>query len=126
MPKYMVLIYGDEARWEAQSDAEREAASARYMALAQRPDVVSSAELQPVSTATSVRVRDDETMVTDGPYAELKEVLGGYYLIECDSIDEACAFAALIPAADYGAIEVRPAHVDAQADQQVEHAEVSA
>jgi hypothetical protein len=122
----MVLIYGDEARWEAQSDAEREAATTRYMALAQRPEVVGGSELQPVATATSVRIRNDETLVTDGPYAEVREALGGYYMVECDSIDEACAFAALIPAAETGAIEVRPAYVEATADQPAEQAEVTA
>lgn len=126
MPRYMVLIYGDEARWEQQSDEEREAAMARYVALAQRPEVVGGSELQPVSAATSVRVRNDETVVTDGPYAEVKESLGGYYMVECDSIDEACEFAALIPAAETGAVEVRPAYVDAAADQAAEQAEVTA
>jgi hypothetical protein len=126
MPRYMVLIYGDEARWETQTDEEREASMARYMALADRPEVVGGAELQPVSAATSVRVRDGERLVTDGPYAELKEALGGYYLVECGSIDEAVEFAALIPAAEHGAIEVRPAYVDADAEQQAEQAEVTA
>jgi hypothetical protein len=126
MPKYMVLIYGDEARWEQQSDEEREAAMARYVALAQRPEVVGGSELQPVATATSVRVRNDETLVTDGPYAEVKEALGGYYVVECDSIDAACEFAALIPAAEHGAVEVRPAYVEEEAGQQAEQQEVTA
>jgi hypothetical protein len=126
MPKYLVLIYGDEARWAQQSDEEREAAKARYMALAERPEVVGGAELQPVAAATSVRIRNDETLVTDGPYAEVKEALGGYYLLECDSIDEACAFAALIPAAEHGAVEVRPAYVEAESAQQAEQEEVPA
>ena len=67
-------------------------------------------ELQPTSAATSVRIRGGETLVTDGPYAELKEALGGYFVLECDSIDAACALAAQIPAAEHGAIEVRPAY----------------
>ena len=126
MPKYMVLIYGDEARWETQSAEEREAAMARYIALSQRPEVVGGAELEAVANATTVRVRNDETIVVDGPYAELKEALGGYYLLECDSIERACEFAAQIPAAEHGAIEVRPAYVDANAAEDAEKAEVTA
>jgi hypothetical protein len=126
MPKYMVLIYGDEARWAAQSDEEREATMKRYRAIGERPEVVGGSELQPVSAATSVRVRDGETLVTDGPYAELKEALGGYYLLECDSVEQACEFAALVPAAEHGAVEVRPAYVDAESEQQAEQAEVPA
>jgi hypothetical protein len=73
-----------------------------------------------------VRIRNDETLVTDGPYAEVREALGGYYMVECDSIDEACEFAALVPAAETGAVEVRPAYVEATADQPAEQAEVTA
>ena len=64
--------------------------------------------LQPVATATSVRVRSGKTQVTDGPFAETKEQLGGYYLLECKNLDEALAWAAKIPSARYGTIEVRP------------------
>ncbi len=67
--------------------------------------------LQPTSTATTVRVRDGETLLTDGPFAETKEQLGGYYLIEAKDIDEATAIAARIPSARYGSIEVRPVMV---------------
>ena len=69
-------------------------------------------ELDGIATATTVRVRNDETLVTDGPFAELKEALGGYYVFECDSIDEACRWAAKVPATRHGAIEVRPIEVD--------------
>jgi hypothetical protein len=65
-------------------------------------------ELQPTATATTVRVRNGETMVTDGPFAETKETLGGYYLLECDSLDDAVDLAAKIPGAQHGSIEVRP------------------
>ena len=65
-------------------------------------------QLQPVSTATTVSVRDGETMVTDGPFAETKEVLGGYYLIDVETLDEALEWAAKIPSAQLGHIEVRP------------------
>jgi hypothetical protein len=64
--------------------------------------------LQPVDTATSVRVRDGETLTTDGPFAETKEVLGGYYLIDVETLDEALAWAAKLPGSWYGTVEVRP------------------
>jgi hypothetical protein len=64
--------------------------------------------LEPVNTATTVRVRNGETMVSDGPFAETKEVLGGYYLLDCEDLDEALECASKIPTAKYGSIEVRP------------------
>jgi hypothetical protein len=67
-------------------------------------------ELDHTSTATTIRVRDDEALVTDGPFAELKEALGGYFVLECGSIDEACGWAAKIPGAHHGAVEVRPVY----------------
>lgn len=70
--------------------------------------LVDSAPLQPVRSATTVRVRDDEALLTDGPYAELKEQLGGYYMLQCADLDEALRWAARIPAASLGAVEVRP------------------
>jgi hypothetical protein len=78
------------------------------MALAREPVTVGGDELQDPDTATTVRVRDGETLTTDGPFAETKEQLGGYYLIDCGSLDEALEFAARIPAAERGAVEVRP------------------
>lgn len=110
--QYVALIYGEEGRWAELSDAEREAEMREYMALSQEPVTKAGDELDSVATATTVRVRGDETLVTDGPFAELKEALGGYYVFECDSIDEACAYAARIPAARTGAVEVRPVHVE--------------
>ena len=74
--------------------------------------LVGGDELGSTRDATTVRVRDDETLVTDGPYAEVKEALGGYFLLECESIDEALDWAARIPGAEHGAVEVRPVHVD--------------
>jgi hypothetical protein len=71
-------------------------------------------ELASVRDATTVRVRGDETLVTDGPYADVKEALGGFFIFECESMDDALDWAARIPAAEYGAIEVRPVHVDPQ------------
>jgi len=114
--QYLALIYGDEAVWESFSPEEREAAFEQYGVFAeeaQQAGVLGGGEeLDASSTATTVRVRDDETLVTDGPFAELKEALGGYFVLECDSIDDACRWAAKIPAAAYGAIEVRPVYVD--------------
>jgi hypothetical protein len=94
------------------SDDDRQAVYARYMEFAQGDKVVGGAELQSPTTATAVRVRNGERLVTDGPYAEVKEALGGYFILECASIDEACELAAKIPAAERGAIEVRPVHVE--------------
>jgi hypothetical protein len=110
--QYLALIYGEEGRWEGLSEEEREREMQEYMALSQADVTRGGNELDSTSTATTVRVRGDETLVTDGPFVELKEALGGYYVFECDSIDEACTWAAKIPAARHGAIEVRPLHVD--------------
>jgi hypothetical protein len=110
--QYLALIYGDESRWGSLSPEERESEMGEYMALSGADVTTGGNELDSVATATTVRVRNDETLVTDGPFAELKETVGGYYVFECVSIDEACTWAAKIPAARHGAIEVRPIHVD--------------
>lgn len=110
--QYVALIYGDESRWAGLSPEERESEMSEYMALSQAEVTRGGNELDATATATTVRVRGDETLVTDGPFAELKEALGGYYVFECDSIDAACTWAAKIPAARHGAIEVRPVYVD--------------
>jgi len=110
--QYLALIYGDEARWSSLSAAQREQEMAEYVALSGAAVTRGGNELDAVATATTVRVRGDETLVTDGPFVESKEALGGYYVFECDSIDEACTWAAKIPAARHGAIEVRPVYVD--------------
>ena len=110
--QYLALIYGDESRWETLSPEERESEMGEYMALSDEDVTVGGDELDSTSTATTVRVRGDETLVTDGPFIESKEALGGYYVFECDSIDDACTWAAKIPAARHGAIEVRPVYVD--------------
>ncbi len=106
--QYVALIYGDETGWESLGAEEREAVYARYTEFGKDDRVLGGGELQSTKAATTVQVRNGDRLVTDGPYAEVKEVLGGYYLLECDSIDEACQLAAKIPAADDGAIEVRP------------------
>ncbi len=114
--QYLAMIYGDEAAWEAMSPEDENAVMQQYSAFfdeaAEAGVVAGGNELDSTSTATTVRVRNDETLVTDGPFAELKEALGGYFVLECDSIDDACRWAAKIPGAGNGAIEVRPLHVD--------------
>ena len=110
--QYMLLIYGEPGNWESFSEEERKAMYQEYFALSRRlrdeGKLVSSHELQPSSTATTVQVRGGDTEVTDGPFAETKEVLGGYYLIEAKSLDEAIEWASQIPAARDGKVEVRP------------------
>jgi hypothetical protein len=120
--KVMALIYGDASRWEAFSDTEREAVYARYGAFGEEAReagvMVGGAELASTRDATTVRVRNEETLVTDGPYAEVKEALGGYYVFEVDTMEEALELAAKIPGAEHGAVEVRPIYVD-PAEQQL-------
>ena len=110
--EYMLLIYGSERAWQSVSEEDLNALYAEYGKLTddlrEQGKLISSNELQPTSTATSVRVRDGETLVTDGPFADTKEVLGGYYLIEAESLDEALEWATRIPNARDGVIEVRP------------------
>jgi len=110
--QYMCLIYGDQNGRATMSDEERDQMMAAYGAftesIRQSGHMVGGDALHPATTATTVRVRDGETLVTDGPFAETKEQLGGYYLIEAKDADEAIAIAARIPGARYGSIEVRP------------------
>jgi hypothetical protein len=110
--KYLCLLYTDEARWEGLDDADRESIYGEYATLigdlTQRGNYVTGAQLQPSSTATMVRVREGQTLVTDGPFAETKEQLGGFFLIEAKDADEAIEIASRIPSARDGSIEVRP------------------
>jgi hypothetical protein len=107
--KYMLLVYLDE---QALSEAEREHCYVESAQLAR--DLNSSGRyldaspLHPISTATSVRVRDGKPLVTDGPFAETREQLGGYYLIEARDLDEAIGIAERIPPARFGTVEIRP------------------
>jgi hypothetical protein len=108
---YMLQIYsGDSmAAWERLSEDEQNAVMGEYFAISQTPGVTGGAQLQPSGTATTVRVKDGKTITTDGPFAETKEALGGYYLLEADNLDTAIELATRIPAARMGgAIEVRP------------------
>lgn len=110
--QYLCLIYEDESIPAGRTDAENQANFGEYMVFTKElvgaGKMVAGDALQPVSTATTVRIRNGETLHTDGPFAETKEQLGGYYLIEADNLDEALAWAAKIPAAKSGSIEVRP------------------
>jgi len=110
--QYMLLIYNDPNAWEAMPEDEQGAVYQAYgtftAELQASGKMVAGDALQPISTATSVRIRGGETLTTDGPFAETKEVLGGYYLIDVDTLDEALEWAAKIPSARYGHIEVRP------------------
>jgi hypothetical protein len=110
--QYMLLIYDSEKVWEDMPEAERNQMSGEYMKFTQ--DIKASGHhkagdaLQPVHTATTVRVRNGKTQTTDGPFAETRETLGGYYLIEAKDLDEATKIAARIPSARVGSIEIRP------------------
>lgn len=109
--QYLALIHTNENGWESLTDDERQTFYKQYMEFSQQDAVVGGAELQSVKTATTVRVRSGDTLVTDGPYAEVKEALGGFFILEADSIDDACQMAAQIPGAAHGAVEVRPVFV---------------
>jgi hypothetical protein len=110
--RYLLLIYGNEQAQAGLSEAE---GAAQYQAyddftkdIVDRGLMQGGEALQPTSTATTVRVRNDETLSTDGPYAETKEQLGGFYLVDCKDLDEAIETAAKIPGARDGSVEVRP------------------
>src|ERR1019366_9003300 len=107
--KYAMLIHVEPGHLEALAEDEQKAVFAEYTALREDPRRVASAQLQPVETATTVRVQDGRTLTTDGPFADTKEVFAGYYVFEADNLDDAIELAARIPAARLGgAIEVRP------------------
>ena len=110
--KYLCLIYDDEKEWATFSQEDQDAALKEYWAfeesIKKSGHFLASEALQPTSTATMVRVRGGKILATDGPFAETKEQLGGFYLIEAKDLDEAIAIAARIPSAGSGTIEVRP------------------
>jgi hypothetical protein len=106
--KYAVLIYGEKASAGA-SDTEKKRHRDEYLALNDDPAVFGGEQLHPVAMSTTVRVEGGQTLLTDGPFIEAKEYLGGFYLLEADDLDAATSFAARIPAARIGgAVEVRP------------------
>ena len=110
--KYLLTIYSDESRYGSMTPEQSAQLMADYGAFgreAQAAGVLLGGEgLQPTSTATTVRVRDGETLFTDGPFAETREQLGGFYLVETKDLDEAITIAGRIPAARFGCVEVRP------------------
>ncbi len=110
--KYMLLMYGNEAEAPKYTPEEFQAAAQVWNALrkeAQAAGVLLDTNgLSPVANATTVRVRNGQTLITDGPFAETHEQLAGYFLLECKDLDEALSWAAKIPSAQYGSIEVRP------------------
>jgi hypothetical protein len=110
--QYLLLIHDDERIWGDVNDEDRNKMYAEYGAftneLRESGAFVGADQLQPSSTATTVSVRKGEQVVTDGPFAETKEQLGGYYLIDVDTLDDAIEWAAKIPSARSGHIEVRP------------------
>jgi hypothetical protein len=110
--QYILLIYSDEKQWAKLNPAEMDKIYGAYMsyskALADAGVIRGGAELKPVSTATTVRVRNGKTTTLDGPFAETKEQLGGYYVIDVPNLEKALEWAAKIPGATEGSIEVRP------------------
>ena len=141
--KYAFTIYGDEAGREAASEEDRDAMAQAYGAsivraptlvhgeaaevavtqeMQEKGVLVAGEGLYPTPTATTVRVRDGERSVTDGPFAETKEQLGGFYVLDCKDLDEAIDWAAKIPGAQFGSIEIRPVMVFDEAGNLVEEA----
>src|SRR5262249_2783094 len=110
--KYMLLIYDDERAWAKLSEADRQAIYKEYRQFGDQikasGQFVTGSQLHPTSAASSVRVREGKRLVTDGPFAETREQLGGYYLVNAANLDEALSLAARIPSARVGTIEVRP------------------
>jgi hypothetical protein len=110
--QYMLLIYGPQDEWDARTDDEVRTLMSGYARLGDdlrwAGKLLGGEELQPVGTATSVQVRAGETVVSDGPFADTKEVLGGFFLIEAETLDEAIDWASRIPDAQSGTVEVRP------------------
>lgn len=110
--QYLLLIYGAENHWETLKESEKQEIYKEYMGLSEdlrkTGKYVGGNELKPVATATTVRVRNGKKTMTDGPFAETKEQLGGFYLVEASNLDEAIDIAARIPSVRFGSIEVRP------------------
>lgn len=106
------MIHEEEAAWDAQTDEEKDTQMQAYGEFAQWVEgkgwMRGGARLHPTAEATTVRVREGKTLSTDGPFAETKEQLGGYFLIECDDLDQAIEAASRIPGAARGSVEVRP------------------
>jgi hypothetical protein len=110
--QYLLLIYGPESHWATLSEAETGAVMGEYLAFTEsiraQGIMEGGAPLQFTATAKTVRVREGRMTVSDGPFAETREQLGGYYEVECDTLDQAIDAARRIPGATHGAVEVRP------------------
>jgi len=110
--KYLLLMYADESIGSNWSKEEMQAAAKTWAEFRKELSgagvLVSSSGVAPDTSATTVRVRNDKTMITDGPFAETHEQLGGYFLVDCRDLDEAIRWAEKIPTAKYGSIEIRP------------------
>ena len=110
--QYMLLIYGDEKDWTSMPEAKMKEMYAAYGAftkeLMDSGAMKAGSELAPIANASTVRVRNGKTVTTDGPFAETKEQLGGYYVIDVPDLDAAIKWAAKIPSAPFGSIEIRP------------------
>jgi hypothetical protein len=110
--KYLCTIYGDESQWTNATPEQISQVMEAYAAFGEEAGqagvILAGEGLEPTSSATTVRVRDGERMLTDGPFAETKEQLGGFYLLDCANLDEAIDWAARIPGAASGSVEVRP------------------
>jgi hypothetical protein len=107
--KYALLIYSNDTEWDSLSADEQKAIYGEYNAISESAGVVGGQELEPAETATTVRVENGSTLTTDGPFAETKEALGGFFLFEAGDLDAAIDIASRIPAARRGgAVEVRP------------------
>ncbi|MEM1023546.1 MAG: YciI family protein [Myxococcota bacterium] len=113
--KYLCLIYDDENRWLDAKPEEQQQSFAEHMALMEEAQKnkqwVGGEGLQPVRNTVTLRVRNGKTVQTDGPFTELKEQIGGFYLFDCDNFDQAAALASKIPEARTGTIEIRPVMV---------------
>jgi hypothetical protein len=110
--KYVALLYGEQDAGPARGTPEftqmLDEFQSATQAMADAGILVDSGALQPPQTATTIRVRDGKTELSDGPFAEIKEQLGGYYILDCEDLDTALRYAAMIPSAKYGLVEVRP------------------
>ncbi|HUA16122.1 MAG TPA: YciI family protein [Verrucomicrobiae bacterium] len=110
--QYLLLIYDKESDWNQRSEADRNAVYKEYgdftESIMKSGHFKAGHQLQPITAAATVRIRDQKRMVTDGPFAETREQLGGFYMIEATDLDDAIAVAARIPSARFGSIEVRP------------------
>ena len=117
--QYVMLIHqgdsptpNDPEAWAKLSSEEQQRIPADYQAINETPGVTPGVWMQPPELATTVRVQDGKTLTTDGPFVSVKEALGGYFILDCPTIHDALDWAARIPAAEHGAVEIRPVHVD--------------